>query len=304
MPVHPAEKSDAVSVPQADIVGRRRDAPALHFAPAGELQLAVWEWPGEGPALLFAHATGFHGRCWDRIVRRFPGRRALALEFRGHGRSGIPAPPIPWSAFAEDILAVARHFDLRDAVGIGHSMGGHSLVSATISRPASFSALVLVDPVIMPRAEYGAPGPDASFIARRRNRFASSEEMLERFRRRLPFSTWQLEALRDYCDYALRPDGDSFVLACPPAVEASIYGLCNAPENDLYDAMPGVLQPATILRAGSVATSAMFDLNKSPTAPDLAGCFPHGRDVFLPEHNHYIPMEAPELVEAEIARFC
>jgi pimeloyl-ACP methyl ester carboxylesterase len=280
-----------------------KEAPILHFVPAGELKLAVWEWPGDSSALLFAHATGFHGRCWDHIGRHFPGHRVLALEFRGHGRSSIPAPPIPWPDFAQDVLAVARHFGLRDAVGAGHSMGGHSLVSAAILEPAIFRALVLVDPVIFPREEYHAPAPDASFIARRRNRWASPEEMFERFRARPPFSAWHPEALRNYCDYALLPDGDSFVLACPPALEAAIYGRCNAPENDLYAGIPGVRQPVTILRAGTTPQSA-FDLNASPTGPAVAACFPHGRDVFLPEHNHFIPMEAPELVVAEIAHFC
>jgi pimeloyl-ACP methyl ester carboxylesterase len=201
------------------------------------------------------------------------------------------------------VLAVARHFDLRFAVGVGHSMGGHSLVSAAIADSAIFSALVLVDPVIMPRGYYGAPPPDASYIARRRNRFASADEMYERFHSRLPFSTWHPEALRNYCDYALLPDGDSFVLACPPVVEAAIYARCNAPENNLYTRMPEVTIPVTVLRAGTTKQTATLDLNASPTGAEVATCFPHGRDVYLPDHNHYIPMEAPELVVAEIARF-
>jgi pimeloyl-ACP methyl ester carboxylesterase len=278
--------------------------PELHSVPSDEQRLAVWEWPGDPPALLFAHATGFHGRSWDRIVHRFPGRRALALEFRGHGRSSIPPPPIPWPHFAQDVLAVARHFHLRDAIGIGHSMGGHSLVAAAILQPAIFRALVLVDPVIFLPEYYRQPPPDASYIARRRNRWASPGEMFERFRGRPPFSTWQTEALRDYCDYALRPDGDAFVLACPPAIEAAIYGRCNAPENDLYAGIPSVDRPVTILRAGTMATTAVLDLNASPTGPDLAASFPHGRDIFLRDRNHFIPMEAPELVAAEIAHFC
>ena len=274
-------------------------APELHIVPAGELKLAVWEWRGDSPAILFAHATGFHGRCWDHIAESFAGRRALAVEFRGHGRSSQVAPPIPWPHFGRDVLTVARHFELRGAIGVGHSMGGHSLVAAAMESPEIFSGLVLVDPVIYPREFYGAAPPDASYIRRRRNGFASPAEMVERFRGRLPFSTWQPEALRNYCEYGLLPDGDSFVLACAPAVEAAIYERSNAAENDLYDGMPRVTAPVTILRAGTTPTSA-FDINASPTAPDAAACFPRGRDVFLPEHNHYIPMEAPELVEAEM----
>jgi pimeloyl-ACP methyl ester carboxylesterase len=280
------------------------EAPNLHFVPVAEQQLAVWEWPGQDPPLFFAHATGHHGRCWDHIVRRLPDRRALAIEFRGHGRSSKPAPPVPWPEFAQDVLAVARHLAIRDAIGIGHSMGGHSLVSAAIQEPAIFSALVLVDPVIFPPAYYREPPPDASYIARRRNRWVSAREMFERFRPRPPFSTWREEALHNYCDYALLPEGDAFVLACPPALEAAIYGRCNAPENYLYAGIPGVAQPVAILRAGTTAQSEAFDLNASPTGPDLATCFPNGRDIFLAEHNHYIPMEAPELVIAEIAHFC
>jgi len=280
------------------------ESPTLHLVPANQLKLAVWEWPGDPPALLFTHATGFHGRCWDHIVRLFPGRRALALEFRGHGRSTIPAPPIPWPDFAQDVLAVARHFGIDGAIGIGHSMGGHSLVAAAILQPTIFSALVLVDPVIFPPEYYRQQPPDASYIARRRSRWASAEEMFERFRTRPPFSAWLPEALRNYCDFALLPDGDSFVLACPPQIEAAIYACCNAPENNLYAGMTGVMQPVTVLRAGTTATTAVLDLNASPTGPNVAASFPHGRDVFLPGHNHYIPMEDPELVAAEVAHFC
>ena len=74
-------------------------------------------------------------------MRRFPGRRALAIEFRGHGRSSKPAPPIPWPDFAQDVLAVARHCEVSDAIGIGHSMGGHSVIAAAIGQPAIFAAL-------------------------------------------------------------------------------------------------------------------------------------------------------------------
>jgi len=280
------------------------DAPHLHFIPAGGLALAVWEWPGEDPPLLFAHATGFHGRCWDHVIRRFPGRRALALEFRGHGRSGKPVPPVPWSQFAQDVLGVARHFGVRDALGVGHSMGGHSLVSAAIDQPEIFAALLLVDPVIFPPGHYGASPPDASYILRRRNRWASPGAMFDRFRTRPPFASWQPEALRNYCDYALLPDGDSFVLACPPALEAATYGLCNAPESNLYAGIPSLRLPVTVLRAGATGTPGVFDLSASCTAPDLASKFANGRDIFLPDHSHYIPMEAPELVAAEMAHFC
>ena len=91
--------------------------PELKFVGERGEELAVWEWPGEDPPLLFAHATGFHGRCWDRIVRMFPERHCLALDARGHGRSSQPDLPYHWRIFGRDMAAVAEHWDIRDAIG-------------------------------------------------------------------------------------------------------------------------------------------------------------------------------------------
>jgi lipase len=270
--------------------------PELRTVATGEGELAVWDWPGAGPPLVLAHATGFHGRCWDSIARLFPGRRCLAIDFRGHGRSSKPAPPYPWRMFGEDLVAL----DVTGAIGVGHSMGGHSLVQAAAMRPGAFATLVLVDPVIYPPEYYGVRQADVGFIERRRARWASPDEMYERFRGRAPFAAWRPEILRDYCEYALLPAGDGFELACPPAVEASIYRQSSAPESNLYGVIPSIGIPVTVMRAGTTAPPGVFDLNASPTWEKLAERFPRGRDVFLAERNHYVPMEAPELVAEEI----
>lgn len=278
------------------------DSPTLRTLSADGLDLAVWDWPGRDPALLFAHATGFHGRCWDQIARLFPGRRRLAVDFRGHGRSSKPEPPYHWQAFGRDLAAVAEQLNVRDAIGIGHSMGGHSVVSAAALRPETFAALLLIDPTIFSPEYYGQVPLDASFILRRRNTWNSPQEMFERFRSRAPFASWQPEILRDYCEFGLLPSGEGFVLACPPAVEASIYGHSTAPESNLYREIPYLAQPVAILRAGTTARPGLLEPSASPTAPDLASKFRRGRDVHLKERNHFIPMEWPEGVAEEIGR--
>ena len=114
--------------------------PALLFVPATQdVELAVWDWPGLGPPAVFVHGTGFHGRCWDESVRALPGRRSIALDLRCHGRSPTPPPPYPWLSFAEDIAAVMDRMNVRGAIGVGHSMGGHALAIAATLDPAAFS---------------------------------------------------------------------------------------------------------------------------------------------------------------------
>ncbi|HXA50053.1 MAG TPA: alpha/beta hydrolase [Candidatus Acidoferrum sp.] len=276
--------------------------PELKFIPANGQQIAVWDWPGEGPPFLFAHATGFHGRCWDRILAHFPERRCMAVDSRGHGRSTKPAPPAHWRDWGRDLAAVAAHFDLRDTIGIGHSMGGHITVQCAALRPETYRALLLIDPTIFPRELYGAPFPDVSFTLRRKNRWTGPDEMYERFKDRLPFSRWDPAILRDYCDYGVLPDGDGFVLACPPPIETSIYENSRTVESDIYPEIARVRQRVVLMRAARSRRPDVFELGASPTAPDLVTYFANASELVMEDSSHFIAMEAPERVAEEIAR--
>jgi pimeloyl-ACP methyl ester carboxylesterase len=122
--------------------------------------------------------------------------------------------------------------------------------------------------------------------------------MYQRFRDRYPFSVWRPEVLEDYCRYGVLPkaDGSGFELACPPVVEASVY-LGNT-QTDIHHVVPRLTLPVVVLRARGrdPQDAEVMDFSKSPTWPGLADEFPRGRDVFLKDHTHFIPMEDPELV--------
>ena len=264
------------------------------------MEIAAWEWLGSEPAILFAHATGFHGRAWDEIARRFPGQRRIAVEIRGHGRSAKPDPPYAWRDFGRDIVAVAEALGVESALGVGHSMGGHSTVCAAAFRPETYSRLLLIDPTIFPPEAYGTEPPDAAYIRKRKNVFQSAEETIERYRGRLPFSRWHPQVLRDYCEFGLLPRGDEFVLACPPEIEASIYHRSKFPESNIYAEIARILQPVTVIRAGRPRRPGVFDLSTSPTAENLASYFVNSRDKVFEDCTHYIPQEAPLRVADEI----
>jgi pimeloyl-ACP methyl ester carboxylesterase len=120
--------------------------------------------------------------------------------------------------------------------------------------------------------------------------------MRERFRDRTPFSRWQPGVLADYCRFGLLPQGDDWVLACPGEVEATIY--MGSARTEIHEDIRRVAVPVTVLRAPGrePEDTNVMDFSKSPTWPALAARFPNGRDVFLPEHSHFIPMEDPVLV--------
>ncbi len=259
-------------------------------------KLAVWERPGAGPPILFTHATGFHARVWDRIIEQLPGRHCFAIDSRGHGRSDKDFDSYDWRRFGEDTALITRELGLRGAIGVGHSLGGHAMALAASMEPDAFSRLLLVDPVIHSTGWYDGAPTHVEFIARRKKHWKSAEEMFERFHARLPFSVWNKDILRDYCQFGLLPDGDGFVLACPPEIEAYIYKHSNWPDANISKEVTTVQSFTTILRSAKLMTKENFDLSASATDPNLASRMPHAEDVYLEGASHFIPMEHPELV--------
>jgi pimeloyl-ACP methyl ester carboxylesterase len=282
--------------------------PSLHMFQGSEARIAYFEW-GDRRAqpVLLIHATGFHARCWDKVVDALPsGFRIVAPDTRGHGRSERAGHMTDWSLAAKDIGEMIAHLDLERIVGVGHSKGGHTLVQVAAAQPQRFARLLLVDPVMLPPEMYAqlrsGTTPKEHPVARRRNSWQSWQEMYENFRKRPPFSLWRPDSLADYCRFGLveKSDGSGLELACPPEIEASIY--LGSTSFDIYDRAKTIEAPVTVLRAKARAQNEnAMDFAGSPTWEKTASAFPHGRDVFLPHLTHFIPMQEPELVARFIA---
>ncbi len=277
--------------------------PELKTFNGSKTRIAYYRWgTSTGQPVFLIHATGFHARCWDRVVERLPpGLGAIAPDTRGHGLSERTGPMTDWSLAAGDVCELIEHLDLQDAIGVGHSKGGHTLVQAAAAAPQRFARLLLVDPVMHPPELYdqirsGTNAKDHP-VSRRRNSWITWEEMFEHFRGRYPFSLWRPEVLADYCRFGVvaKADGTGFELACPPEIEASIY--LGSASFDIYELAKTVDLPVTILRARSrTPGDSTMDFASSPTWASAAHAFPQGRDVYLPHLTHFIPMQDPELV--------
>jgi pimeloyl-ACP methyl ester carboxylesterase len=236
------------------------------------------------------------------VVASLGDRHIIAVDQRGHGRSDGPLP-VHWRQFGEDLAGLLRGLELRALVGVGHSMGGHAMTEAAALEPARFRRLVLIDPVIARPELYAEPGAPSGRLegehptARRRNRFASPEEMFDRFVERAPFDAWDRRVLRDYCLHGTVPDasGDGVVLACLPEFEAEVY-LTSRGNRAIHQRVRAVTVPVLVVRAMEPpADGDLADFRYSPTWPDLAEAFPRGRDRHLSDRTHFLPMEDPAL---------
>ncbi|MGI9294500.1 MAG: alpha/beta fold hydrolase [Pseudomonadales bacterium] len=278
-----------------------RRSPVQHRVRVNDINLCVFEWGASNSGastnvVLFVHATGFHARCWDKVIDILPNVHAYAVDMRGHGRSD-KTPPYNWRQFGDDVAELIRVLDLSRVIGVGHSMGGRAILEAAAREPSRFRNLVLVDPVIMAPESYdnfkrrGEPHP----AVRRKNHFESPTAMFDRFAERLPYSLWREDILRDYCDYGLLPADSGFELACPPTVEAQVYS--GAAEYSAYSKIEEIDLPVQILRAEEQASDQVaVNMSASPTWPELATRFKNATDHYYPELTHFIPMQRPELV--------
>lgn len=255
------------------------------------------------PTYLFCHATGFHARCWDKVIDRLPAEsHVIAVDMRGHGRSA-KVGPYNWANFANDTCALVDALNLQNIVGIGHSMGGNAIAQTGALLGGRFQRLLLVDPVILDPEKYhlasgfALGSPEEHPVARRKAQFDSWQAMYERFIERSPYLLWRPEILQDYCRYGVLPDesGEGMTLACPPLVEASVY--LGSGRQDIRHMLPSIEVPVAVLRAAPAAEdSTETDFTTSPTWPALADNLPNGVDIYLPELTHFIAMQAPEMV--------
>jgi pimeloyl-ACP methyl ester carboxylesterase len=250
--------------------------------------------------IVFSHANGFNARTYRSILAPLAaGLRILALDQRGHGRSGLAPFPLEtrrsWDDLADDLHAILEGLDVHGVVLAGHSMGGTISLLAAAAAPERVKALALFDPVIMPpevvaqsRAGQLADSPLVQGALRRRAIYPSHAAAVEAYSGRGAFRTWAPEMLADYVADGFRPTADGQVeLSCAPAWEASNF---TSHGHDPWPALAGLEVPIRILRAEEGSTCRI----EGHEAELAAG----GRVTVetVPGTSHFLPMERPDLV--------
>lgn len=254
---------------------------------------------GDGPPLLFCHATGFCGRYWDPICRRLADRwRCIAMDFRGHGDSVVPdGVAYGWPGMADDVLSVIDGLGLAAPVAaVGHSMGGASIILAELARPGTIAEAWLFEPILIPSdggEHFAADGPNplAESARRRREIFDSRDAAYERYASRPPFSGTDPEALRAYVDHGFADQADgTVILKCRGAVEAAVF---DSSRTDAFERLGEVSTAIVVAGSGDA-------MGPAAIAPLAAEALPNGTYEAWPDLTHFAPMEDPERIAAAI----
>ncbi len=190
-----------------------------------------------GPRLVVSHCNGFAADAyypfWSLLTDRFD---VVLFDLRNHGWNPVgDAEAHSVATFIDDhghiAEAIDRHFGARPKIGVFHSVSAQSaLIGAT--RSSAYFALVLFDPVICPP---GCRPEDVRKVEtmlrhlgeaalRRRERFASPEEFMDRVLRAPGFQLLCPGAPELVARTTLRraSNGDGYELRCPREYEAAI----------------------------------------------------------------------------------
>src|SRR5437899_1329667 len=85
---------------------------------------------GSGQPIVFSHGWPLSADDWDTQMMFFAkqGYRVIAHDRRGHGRSTETNGGHDMDHYADDLAALTKHLDLKEAVHVGHSTGGGEVV--------------------------------------------------------------------------------------------------------------------------------------------------------------------------------
>jgi pimeloyl-ACP methyl ester carboxylesterase len=189
---------------------------------------------------------------------------------------------------ATDVLTVVDG----SGIGVGHSMGGAALVMAEVTRPGTFSALVLAEPILLAPPVRRGSYPLAEVVRKRRRVFGSRAAARENFVSKLPFSRWGSAALDGYVAGGLVDAANGVVLGCDPDFEADVYDRSTG--HGVLELVSRVSAPVVVLVGEDSDT---YDVE---WAGVIASAFPQGRLEVVRAGTHFIPMEQPEVVAAAV----
>jgi non-heme chloroperoxidase len=84
----------------------------------------------DAQAIVFHHGWPLSADDWDNQMMFFleKGFRVIAHDRRGHGRSSQTDTGNEMDTYAADVIALAAHLDLKNAIHVGHSTGGGEVV--------------------------------------------------------------------------------------------------------------------------------------------------------------------------------
>jgi pimeloyl-ACP methyl ester carboxylesterase len=247
--------------------------------------IVAFDHGGDGPNLLFLHATGMHGRMWDPVIELLADFRCVAVDARGHGRSDL-GDSMEWSSSARDIETVIDRFDLHGSSVVGHSFGGCLAMILEVTNPGLFERAWLYEPIIA-SADLGnfggAENPMANAARRRREVFESTDAAFERYMSKPPFASCNPDSIRAYVEHGFEEIEGGVRLRCRAETEARTF---EASTTTVFERLGSVATDVVVVGSGDGGPPAVF-------VDRLVATLPNSTLERWADRTHFGPLEDP-----------
>ena len=277
-----------------------------------DLSVCFWKGPADAPILHWAHANGFNGRTYDKLLSKLVGKfNVYAWDTPGYGMSekGPFYDEVnPILGYSYDLEALINELNKKHKRKIllgGHSIGGSLSLMVSKYIGEKISGLVLADPVVINyHYQYltkylSSFGYDSSTLKltkqalRKRDRWDSFEAVLNSYTNRGIFSTWKDGFLKDYLLGGTKNDDNGIYLSCRPEIEAASF------KNTEIVATPKIIKetkvPIILLVAEIGSTTA--SLRSFKRLRNLK------KMEIIEGGTHFFPMEQPDKIISVIKGF-
>ena len=278
----------------------------------GKLSVCFWKGPVDAPILHWAHANGFNGQTYDRLLRKLTDRfNVYAWDTPGYGMTDKGSfydetnPVLGYSYDLEALIIELFKKHKRKILLGGHSIGGSLSLMVSKYIEEKISGLILADPVVINYhyqylTKYLSPfGYDSSTLKltkqalRKRDRWDSLETVIKSYTNRGIFTTWKAGFLKDYLLGGTKKDKNGVYLSCIPKIEAASF------KNTEIVATPKIIKgtrvPILLLIAEIGSTTA--SLNSFKRLVNLK------KIEVIERGTHFFPMEQPDKLISSIKGF-
>ncbi|HXV81797.1 MAG TPA: 3-oxoadipate enol-lactonase [Candidatus Binatia bacterium] len=257
---------------------------AMFVKANGIVQHYVAEGSKGKPALVFANSLGSDLRIWDGVVTYLADDfEIIRYDKRGHGLTGVPAPPYSLDDFVLDLVRLLDSLEIKEAIVCGLSVGGVIAQGLAISYPDRVRALVLCD-----------TGMRIGSLASWEERIATVKESGLTKLVTPSIERWFAAAFREhrtiemegYANMLLRISADGYLGTC--------YALRDA---DLREKTPSINKPTLVL-CGDQDIATPPDLGR-----ELAGAISGARFSLIKDAAHLACIEQPKAMAQQMREF-
>lgn len=279
------------------------------------VQLEVLDWGGTGETLVLITGSGDNAHVYDEFAHQFTDRfRVVGITRRGYGRSSQPAHGYDLDTRARDDIAVLDKLNIRQAIFVGHSLGGTELSKLGAAYPERVKKLVYLDALDIGADGWAAlpqppPAPEGP---------ATELESVQRLAAASALDDGYRKPLAAMCNMVRTdPSGKVIGAVTPPEITRKLqaglkpaeYGRIQAPALGIFNRIT-LRYRMPYYQKLAPAQQVEFERSIQALAPWIEGAIQrfrsevkNARVIELQDTNHYIFIVEEGLVVREMRKF-